>query len=568
MLVMFSILWLGVLVLRLIQLQVIDSARFRSIVLEQNQNTSDIIPKRGTIYDRNRTILARSMPTPAVVLRQSRDEPVAAQVEKIRRIAEICSLTETDFQVIRSRIEKKSPFIYIKRKIDPDKARQIQALRLSGIHIEEENKRFYPQGKLASHLIGRVDIDDNGASGVELKYNSVLLGDKGKRLILEDAKRRDYQYEIIEQPIPGKDLILTIDETIQYIAEKELAKAVQEREANWGMVLISQPTTGEILALANYPDFDLNYPPSSLEEFSRIRAIHHLFDPGSTFKIITASAAMESGSVGFADVFDCSQPYYQAGKIFKDHQKFAELAFPDVIIHSSNIGTILIGQRIGKENLYNMIKAYGFGQKTGVDLPAEENGLFWPLKKWSDSSLTFLSIGYEISVTGIQMLQAINTIANKGVATKPMVVKHIVLSSDKIETLPHEYRRVIREDTASRVAGILQQVTEVGTGTAASIEGYSVAGKTGTAQKIDSETGSYTTSRHTASFVGYAPAGAPLFSIVVVIDEPKVQFYGGQVAAPVFREITKQVLRYYRIPPQTSRIGTLITADNRRSQEE
>ena len=566
-LVVFSLLWLGVLVLRLIQLQVINSYQYRNLVLEHTQNIIDVIPKRGTIFDRNRTILARSMPSPSIFFQPSLGETTSSQLDKIQKISGICGLTQEELKNIQSKIEQNKSFIWIKRKIDPEIAEEILSLRLNGIFIDEENKRFYPQGKLASHVIGRVDIDDSGQSGVELKYNSVLLGDKGRRLTLKDAHRRDYQHEIIEQPIPGKDLILTIDETIQYIAEKELVKAITMHSADWGTVIVSHPGTGEILALANYPDFDLNDPPSSSELWSKIRAIQHLFDPGSTFKIVTASAALESGRVGFSDVFDCSQPISLAGKIFKDHEDFEKLAFPDVFIYSSNIGTIQIGQKVGEQNLYNMIQTYGYGQKTGIDLPAEEKGLLNPVKKWTSRSLPSLSIGYEISVTAIQMLQAINVLANRGVATTPMIVKNIVLDREKNQKQPSEYRRIISEDIADRLVDIINQVTDVGTGTNAQIEGYTTAGKTGTAQKYDPEIGGYSNYKHTASFVGFAPVEAPAFSIVVVIDNPKGLFYGGHVAAPVFREIGRQIFQYLRIPPKPVPSKQIYTAENRSVQE-
>lgn len=567
-LVGFSIIWLGALVLRLVQLQVINAKQYRSKVLDQTQNIIDVKPKRGTIFDRNGTILARSIPNPSVFFQPPQGETISSQLDKIKKISVICDLFEWELKNIQLQIEKKSPYIWIKRKIDPDKADLIMNLKLNGIFLKKENKRFYPQGKLASHLIGKVDVDDSGQSGVELKYNSVLLGYKGKLLIHKDAKRRDYQHEIIEQPIPGKDLILTIDETIQYIAEKELAKAVTTRSADWGIVIVSHPGTGEILALANYPDFDLNHPPSKIEDWSKIKAIHDVFDPGSTFKIVTASAALESGKVGFSDVFDCSQILQRGRKVFRDHEKFETLAFPDVIIHSSNIGTIQIGERIGEQNLYDMIRTYGYGKKTGVDLPAEASGLLNPIKNWTSISLASISIGYEISVTAIQMLQAINVIANRGIATRPMIVKNIVLNSEKIQKQPSEYRRVITEDIASQLIDIFQQVTEVGTGTAAHIEGYNTAGKTGTSQKFDPDIGTYSSSKHTALFVGFAPVEAPLFSMIVVIDNPKGLYYGGQVAAPVFREIGKQIFRYLRIPPKPVPPKTFITADNRRTQEQ
>lgn len=567
-LVGFSIIWLGVLVLRLVQLQVINAKQYRSKVLDQTQNIIDVKPKRGTIFDRNGTILARSIPNPSVFFQPPQGETISSQLDKIKKISVICDLFEWELKNIQLQIEKKSPYIWIKRKIDPDKANLIMNLKLNGIFLKKENKRFYPQGKLASHLIGKVDVDDSGQSGVELKYNSVLLGYKGKRLIHKDAKRRDYQHEIIEQPIPGKDLILTIDETIQYIAEKELAKAVTTRSADWGIVIVSHPGTGEILALANYPDFDLNHPPSKIEDWSKIKAIHDVFDPGSTFKIVTASAALESGKVDFSDVFDCSQILQRGRKVFRDHEEFETLAFPDVIIHSSNIGTIQIGERIGEQNLYDMIRTYGYGKKTGVDLPAEAPGLLNPIKNWTSISLASISIGYEISVTAIQMLQAINVIANRGIATRPMIVKNIVLNSEKIQKQPSEYRRVITEDIASQLIDIFQQVTEVGTGTAAHIEGYNTAGKTGTSQKFDPDIGTYSSSKHTALFVGFAPVEAPLFSMIVVIDNPKGLYYGGQVAAPVFREIGRQIFRYLRIPPKPVPPKTFITADNRRTQEQ
>ncbi len=567
-LVIFSLVWLGALVLRLVQLQVINSNQYRSIVLNQNQNIIDVTPKRGTIFDRNGTILARSIPSPTVFFQPSQGESIESQLEKIKQISAICGLSEGELRNIQSKIEQQKTYIYVKRQIDPEKADKVMSLQLNGVYLDYENKRFYPQGKLASHLIGRVNIDDGGLSGIEYKYNSVLLGYKGRRLILKDAHRRDYQHEIIEQPIPGKDLILTIDEYIQYIAEKELEKAVTTHDADWGIVIISHPGTGELLALANFPDFDLNYPPSSTESWSKIRAIHHLFDPGSTFKIVTASAALESKSVRFSDVFDCSENLKKGGKIFSDHEDFETLAFPDILIHSSNIGTIQIGELVGEQNLFNMIQTYGYGQRTGVDLPAEEKGLLNPLKKWTDISLASHSIGYEISVTAIQMLQTINVIANRGVATRPMIVKNIVLSKDKSQKQPYEYRRVISEDIASQLIKIFQQVTEVGTGTAAHIEGYTTAGKTGTAQKFDHAIGSYSSSKHTASYVGFAPVETPLFSMVVVIDNPKGLYYGGQVAAPVFHEIGKQIFRYLRIPPKADPPKRFITADNRRTQDQ
>lgn len=562
------VLWLVVLVFRLVQLQVIDSSDYIATKLKQNQDTSAIIPERGTIFDRNGTILARSIPAPSVFFQPIHDDSPAVSWENIQKIARILRLTDEELLKIKARVENKESFVYIEKRIDPDKAKLIESLGLSGIFIEGGNKRFYPQRKLASHLIGRVFDDGNGASGIELKYDSHLLGTKGKRLVFLDANGRDYLIEVIEQPVPGKDLILTIDETIQYIAEKELAKTVEEHQAKWGIVIVSNPATGDVLALANCPTFDLNLPAKvlDLKEAHKIRAIHHLFDPGSTFKIITAAAALETGSVRLEDVFDCSIQLQYAWKRYKDHEEFEWLSFPEVIIHSSNIGTIQIGERIGEENLYGMIQNFGFGQKTGVDLPAEEQGILHPLKDWTGTSLPALSIGYEISVTAMQMLQTVNIIANRGVTVQPRVVKSMILSQDKIEEPPREYRRVLREDIALSLTGMLEQVVEAGTGINARIDGYSIAGKTGTAQKLDPETHSYSSRSHTASFVGFAPTEDPLFSMVVVIDEPVGRYYGSDVAAPLFQRIAKQIFLYYGIPPQKTQPLKMITADKRREQ--
>jgi cell division protein FtsI (penicillin-binding protein 3) len=313
-------------------------------------------------------------------------------------------------------------------------------------------------------------------------------------------------------------------------------------------VIISHPTTGEILAMASYPTFNLNAPPANVSRVERNRAIHHIFDPGSTFKIVTASAALENNSVRLRDAFDCTPGKIRVpGKTVWDHKKMGILTFPDVFVHSSNVGTIQIGERIGEENLYSMIKAYGFGQKTGIDLPAEEKGIFRPVEDWTNISLYSLSIGYEISITAVQMLQAINAVANKGIVTPPRIVRKILTSTGDQQNVPIQFRRVISEETAQTLSWILQNVVLRGTGIKAQVDGYRVAGKTGTAQKFDPSIGRYSNQLHTSSFVGFVPVDDPVLSIVVVIDEPEGEFYGGDVAAPVFKEIASQTLRYLQV---------------------
>lgn len=557
----FSALWLSVLILRLVQLQVIEHSRLKDEVTQQKQSISTITPKRGTIFDRNGIIMARSITCQSVYYTPFEDESVDYQLKKIRKLKRLLELKEKDLRDIKKRIQKDVPFIWIKRKVDSEIAEKVNNLGLTGVNLTEENKRFYPQGKRAAPILGRVNIDEDGQSGVELKYNSSLSGKKGKRLILRDAKLREYHFETLEEPEPGNDLIMTIDETIQYIAEKELEHAVKKREAKGGTVIISDPLTGEILALANCPNFDLNNPPPNPLKLDRIRGIHHTYDPGSTFKIITAAAALESKSIDLDETFDCSQGSITiARKTFKDYKRMGTLSFPEVIIHSSNVGAIQIGQRLGEKCLSKTIKVFGFGQKTGIDLPAEEDGIFRSLNRWSKISLASLSIGYEISVTAIQMLQAVNTIAARGEVLAPKIVKKILITPIEENKNTTHSRRLISEESASTLAFFMKKVVQEGTGRAAQIKGYEIAGKTGTAQKIDPSTHTYSSMAHTASFVGFVMASEPVFSMIVVVDDPQGQYYGSQVAAPLFRSIASQVLQYLRIPPQEEPSPTIIAA--------
>lgn len=557
----FFLTWFAGLLLRLVQLQVFNHARYQAEVIDQNQNKGKIIPKRGSIYDRKGKILARSLPVQSVFYTPLKGESYQSQIDKVQKLRKVLDLSQNELERIKTRIRKKDRFIWVKRKIDPEEEDRVKRLSLPGVFFQEENKRFYPQGTLAAHILGRVNIDEEGHGGVEYRYDAILKGKIGECLILRDAKRREYHLETLKAPEPGKDLILTIDETIQYIAERALEKAIHDNNANWGTVIISRPINGEILALASYPTYDPNNnPPSAEEEMNR--AIRYNFEPGSTFKIVTASAAREKGLVSLSDTFDCRKgAIFIAGRSIRDHKILGLLTFPEVLIHSSNVGTIQISQRIGKNFLYQMIKAFRFGEKTRIDLPGEEPGIFRPLNNWTRSSLPSLAIGYEISVTAIQVLQAINVIANRGIMTRPKVVKEILDSPQKMRTRPLLQRRILSEKTSAEIVRILERVVEEGTGKDAQIIGYKIGGKTGTAQKFDRAAGSYSSSRHLASFVGIVPTDKPLFSMIVVIDEPKTGYhYGGEVAAPLFREIARRVLLYLHVPPQEKPLGTTLTA--------
>ena len=549
----FCFLWFLVLTLRLIQLQVIEYRRLREAVISQSQHERPIIPERGTIYERHGQILARSLPAPTVCLIPNDDDLPGDLFARVERLKKIANLSEKELQKIKSRIETGDNYIFVKRKISWDQADRISKLNLRSVYIRQENRRFYPLGSLAAHVLGGVNIDGEGQSGVELQYNTRLEGVKGLSLILMDANKRRYDWEILKEPKPGQDLNLTLDETIQYIAERELEKAIREQEASWGTVVVSHPASGEILAMATYPTYDPNEYPPSPRELGRNRASQQNFEPGSMFKIVTAAAAREAGVVGFNDIFDCSEGKIRvAGWTISDHKKLGVLTFSEVIVQSSNVGTIKVGQRIGQENLYRMIQDFRFGQKTGLDLPGEEGGIFHPLYKWSRTSLAAHSIGYEISVTAVQILQAMNILANRGVLVPFRITRTSLNPAEFNPDIPAAGARIISERTASELTSrVFEGVVTDGTGQAARIDGFTVAGKTGTARKLDQDLGVYLANRHLASFVGFAPADRPVLSMVVVLDEPKFSLqYGGQVAAPVFREIARRVLLYLRQAPQ------------------
>jgi cell division protein FtsI (penicillin-binding protein 3) len=566
----FFFLWFFGLTLRLIDLQVIEHSRLKAAVIKQNQQKPEIIPERGTIYDRRGKIMARSLPTASVFFLPSDDESSEQQLARIRQLQNILDLADKELQQIKARIDEGATFVWVKRKISPEKADLVRSLDINGINFQPEHKRYYPLGTLAAHVLGGVDIDDKGASGIEFQYNTRLEGEKGQSLILRDGKKRLYHLEVLKEPTPGQDLILTIDESIQYIAERALQKAVEEDGAAWGTVIITQPSSGEILAMASCPTYDPNFYPPSSPETERNQAIQHNFEPGSTFKIITAAAARELGLVDFNDIFDCSAGKIKvAGWTIFDHKKMGVLTFPEVIIHSSNVGTIQVGFRIGPENLSRMIKKFRFGEKTGVDLPGEENGILHSLKSWTKTSLPAHAIGYEISVTAIQLLQAMNIIANRGCLVPPRITRETLDRPASMMTSPPPCQRIISEKTANDLIDrVFEKVVLDGTGQLAQLNGYTVAGKTGTAQKIDPVTHDYLASRHLASFVGFVPAEKPVISMIVVIDDPRTDLqYGGQVAAPVFHDVASRVLFYLRQSPEVDPAKKMVTAELKRESE-
>ncbi|MGD0781816.1 MAG: penicillin-binding protein 2, partial [Candidatus Aminicenantales bacterium] len=420
-------------------------------------------------------------------------------------------------------------------------------------------------GPLAAQVLGGVDFEEKGRSGIELKFNSVLQGKKGQAMVFRDALKREYHYEVLEEPESGRDIYLTLDETIQFYAESSIRKAVAETGAAWGTAIVSDPGTGEILAMATAPGFDPNESPYQPEADVN-RAVRHMYEPGSTFKIVTAAAALENGVVTLADTFDCRKGSIEvAGGPIRDHQQMGVLSFAEVITNSSNIGTIMVGQRLSGEQLFRMINAFGFGRRTGVELPAEAAGRLAPVEHWSRRSQPSLSIGYEIQVTPIQVLQAMNIVAHRGLLVPPRIVKSIQGSRPRPAEPPPA--AVLSSAASEKLAGILERAVDEGTGKAARPEGFDAAGKTGTTQKFDPALKAYSTKRHTASFVGFVPVDKPVLSIIVVLDDPRTEEqYGGQLAAPVFREIAVRSLRTMGVRP--GRKDRDLRADKRAENEQ
>jgi cell division protein FtsI (penicillin-binding protein 3) len=549
--------WFMVIIFRLIDLQVLEHKKLKQEVIEQSQDLITILPTRGTIFDRQGRILARSLPAASVFFSPVKGESIKDQLNSIYRLKSLLNLSRDEINRIASSIEKRKRFTWIKRKIPVELAEKIRTLKLSGIYLLNENKRFYPQGRLASQVLGGVSIDDCGLAGAEYYYDSALRGREGQQLIMKDARRKEYLIETIKETEPGRDIYLTIDSNLQYLAEKELKQAIEEFKANWGTVIIMSPASGEILAMASYPDYDPNnFPPS--EEAMLNRAIQYTYEPGSTAKIVTAAAARELAGISYATYYDCRAGLINfGGTTVRDHVRLGILSFPDVFVHSSNVGSIKMAEIIGEENLYRMFKAFKLGEKTGIDLPGEEAGIVHPVEKWRKSSLR-VAIGYELAATPLQILRAMNVYATGGYLARPKINLNGPRAEGKTSEAslrPAETSQpVISEKTARELVNLIfKEVVERGTGTPARIDGYEIAGKTGTAQKFDPALRAYSLSKHVASFVGFAPADQPVISMIVVIDEPKgIKQYGGQVAAPVFREIARKALLYYHQLPSRS----------------
>jgi len=550
--------WAVVVALRLVQIQVFGHARAKMAVLDQNRDKVTIEPLRGRILDRHGEILACSLPAVSVNIRPVEKETPADERKKVRALQGLLGLSEKEVSTILGRLKDNSTFTYVKKKISEEEAAGVMALKLPGVEFEPATRRHYPLRSLAAHVLGGLSLTEDNKTGVEARYDDVLKGEEGSKIVYQVRGGREYQTQVIKSPVPGRDLVLTIDATIQYYVEKELARAVAEHKAAWGVVIVMDPRTGEILALASLPSYNVNDFPGPENAWMN-RAVQLSYEPGSTFKIVTAAAVRERNRVGFGELFDCTAGFIKVGGLtITDHDRENVLSFPQVLIKSSNVGTVLFAQRLTIAEYYDTIKAFRFGTKTGIDLPREDSGFIRSANDWNKrTSLPHIAIGYEVRATPLQILQAMNVYATGGLLVRPRVVKQGPEAAGNGEAPA----RVISEKTANELVNrVFELVVEEGTAKAGRLDGFRAAGKTGTAQKYDRASNSYSTEKYTSSFVGFVPVERPRLSMIVVLDEPKEGYYGGQVCAPVFRDIARQVLRYLRVPPERPLPARILTA--------
>ena len=546
----FLMLLFAVVAGRAFQLQVLQGEKLKGLGERQHLKEWIVLPKRGAVMDRTGEPLALSLEAQSVYARPHRiHDPETVS----RSLAKILNL---DVVEVNQKMTSDKPFVWIKRQIGPQEAEQIQALSADGVGMFYEPNRYYPQGQLAGQVLGFVGRDSEGLEGLELHYNDYIRGEAGSSVIERDALGRRVLVQGVEglQIPPGGDIHLTLDTSVQHLAEKELEATISKYRAKAGVAIVVEPFTGEVFALANYPSFNPNNFSKQSSQQRRNRAVADSFEPGSTFKTILAAAALEEGVVGREDLFYCEMGKYSyAGKTIHDTHPYGWLPFSKILQVSSNIGFTKVAEKLKKDRYFKYIEKFGFGQPTGIDMPGEVPGLLRKPESWSAIDLATHAFGQGISATPMQMVMAYAAIANGGFLMRPYVVRRVVGSQGEVllENQPHVVRRVISEKTARLLASMLKEVTnEGGTGVMASVEGFEVAGKTGTAQKADLAHGGYAASKRVGSFVGFVPADAPKLVALVLVDEPEVNVYGGVVAAPVFRNIAQGALRHLAVAPQ------------------
>ena len=530
---------------RLIYLQVIQHDVLLARAENQQLRTVEVPAKRGEILDRRGRVLAYSVDADSIVAVPTEvDEPewTAGML-----CSELDQCTDRDRQTFVEKLGQPGAFAWIRRKVSPDEARRIAALNLEGIGFRTEDRRFYPNRELAAHLLGYVGLDNQGLGGIEWTYDAEIRGREGQVLIQTDERGRAFS-RIERPPTAGDTLELTIDTYLQHIAERELRAGVRANDAHGGTIVMLSPETGEVLALANEPTFNPNVFARSPASHRRNRAVQDIYEPGSAFKVVTASAALEENVMKPDDLIDVSAGMIRFGaRRIEDDHRYGTLSFADVIVKSSNVGVIKIGLQLGPERLERYVYRFGFGQALSRDFPGQSRGLVHDLSRLDDSALASVAMGYQIGVTPLQMAAAVSAVANGGDLLEPRLVRAVLRQDVRIEEPRRVVRRVISADTAAELTSIMEAVVERGTALRAQVPGHTVAGKTGTAEKVVD--GRYSNSEYNVSFLGFVPSRSPVLTILVVIDTPRANDpYGGTVAAPVFSRVAEAALRYLGVP--------------------
>ncbi|MEA2570592.1 MAG: hypothetical protein QOI24_2593 [Acidobacteriota bacterium] len=543
--------WAIVVVGRLVQIQIAQHDHYVVRAQRQQERTLALNPVRGSIMDARGRVLAESVSAETIYA-----DPQAIGDERPRVVKALAAVPGLGLSAkeLDEKLRASGGFVYLARQVPLDVAAHIRSLHLNGVGFIEAHRRSYPKAMLAANVIGYVGLDGEGLAGIEHSFDSYVHGHSGKVTLLRDARRGMYLVggEGANKPVDGNDVVLTIDSVVQFIAERAVAKAMEKYHAVGASAIVMDPSDGAILAMVSLPTYDPNHFNDYSPVAWRNRNVQDSYEPGSTFKIITASAGLEEGIVTPSQILDCGNGFIRIGNVDiheHGHNAYGLMTFEDVMIHSSNVGAIRVGLGLGQDRFYSYIRKFGFGERTGIPLPGEQIGLVRRVGRWSQLSNASMSIGQEIGVTPLQVVRAVATVANGGVRVEPRIVDRVIDATGRVIYSPKRPapQRVISEKTAAVLNEILKAVVARGTGENAALDEHIVAGKTGTAQKAGR--GGYSPDKFVASFAGYVPADRPKLVILVAVDEPKGAQYGGTIAAPVFKEIAESTLRYLGVPP-------------------
>jgi cell division protein FtsI (penicillin-binding protein 3) len=553
-----AVVWMVAVLARVSYLQLFCYSEYFARAQRQQQRTFEISPKRGQILDRKGRELAVSLPMDSVFA----DPADISDADMLARL--LSRVLDVPADELETKIRDAHTPVRLAKKLSPETVERIDAMNLRGVFFQKENRRVYPQRELAAHVLGFVDVDEKGLGGIEHSLDKLIRGRPGRVMVMADGRRHWYDRREAAAD-PGASVVLSIDETIQYIAEKELARAIEQTHAKNGVVVVQDPNSGELLAVANWPTFDPNNAGAYPDEVRMDRAVTAAYEPGSTFKLITLAGAIENGITNPDELIDCQMgTILVGGRLIHDHKPFGILSVRDVLAQSSDVGTIKIALRLGGPKFYDVIRDFDIGQPTGIELPGENRGLMRPIEDWSANSIGSLAMGQEVSATPVQMVSAVSAIANGGLLYRSRVVHEIRGDAPAALRTHPAPTQATDPKTAATVREMMENVILNGTGKPAKLDGYTAAGKSGTAQKIDPATGHYSKNQYVASFVGFAPVNEPVLTILVALDSPIGAHFGGDVGGPVFKRIAEQTLAYLDVPHDIPIPSDVETAKNLR----